>query len=139
MASPPFHLAEKETPFKLSHPHLNIAFRFGVEQGSKLRACDDLRYARTNLASIVETPIKLVNWDHVVGLSNILNASDRDWSFFKADHEAAYKQLPLKASNAKLAVVALRSPIDQRWYGFVRRTMVFGPLRGSSIITCFLG
>ena len=105
---------------------MGIAFRFGVAQGSKLRACDDLRYARTNLACVVETPIKLVNWDHVAELPNALNANGRDWSFFKADHEAAYKQLPLKDSHAKLGVVALRSPIGQSWYGLVSRAMVFG-------------
>ena len=123
---PPFPLSLDESPSKLVHPRLNVAFRFGVEQGSKLRACDDLRHARTNLACIVETPIKLASWDHVAQLSNLVNTGSRDWSFFKADHEAAYKQLPLAPEFSKLAAVALRSPVDHLWYGFVSRTMVFG-------------
>ena len=105
---------------------LSIAFRFGVEQSDKLRACDDLCHARTNLACVVETPIKLVSWDHLAELSNLANTSDRDWALFKADHEAAYKQLPLDYNHTKLAVIALRSPVDGQWYGFLSRTLMFG-------------
>ena len=103
-----------------------MAFRFGVEQSDKLRACDDLRHARTNLACVVETPIKLVCWDHLVEIANLVNDGKRDWAFIKADHEAAYKQLPMCMGHQKLAVIALRSPADDRWYGFFSRTMVFG-------------
>ena len=51
---------------------------------------------------------------------------DRDLDFFKADHEADYKQLPMDVAHSKLAAIALRSPLDNRRYGFVIRTMVFG-------------
>ena len=126
MASPPSPLALGNSPTKLAHHQLNVAFMFGVEQGEKLRACDDLRHARKNLACVLGTPINLANWDHVAQLSNLVNAGSRDWAFFKADHEAAYKQLPLDAEKAKLAVAALRSPVDNRRYCFISRTMVFG-------------
>ena len=124
----PFPLSQEASPYRLSNPELNIAFRFGVEQGEKLRACDDLRYSRTNLSCVVETPIKLVSWDHLAELSHMVNDHSRDWSFFKADHEAAYKQLPLEHSHAELAVIALRSPVDGMWYGFISRTMMFGAI-----------
>ena len=124
----PFPLCSKGRPFVLENSKLNIAFRFGVAQGEKLRACDDLRHSHTNLSCVVETPIKLVSWDHLAELTNLVNDGSRDWAFFKADHEAAYKQLPLDYSHAKLAVVALRSPIDGRWYGFLSRTMMFGAI-----------
>ena len=62
---PPFHLTAASSSFKLTRPELNIAFRFGAEQGAKLRACDDLRHAGTNLACVVETPIKLVRWGQI--------------------------------------------------------------------------
>ena len=43
----------------------NIAFRFGVTQGGKLRACDDLRRNCVNLRRTVWTPIKLPTWGHI--------------------------------------------------------------------------
>ena len=124
----PFPLCASNSPFVLHNPELNIAFRFGVEQGSKLRACDDLRRSRTNFPCVVETPIKLARWDHLAELTNLVNDGSRDWVFFIADHEAAYKQLPLDYSHAKLAVIALRSPHDGRWYGFLSRTLMFGAI-----------
>ena len=64
----------------------------------------------------------------------MLNAHDRDLAFFKADHEAAYKQLPLGYSHANLAVIAPRSPVDDQWYGFVSRTLMFGAV--STVLHC---
>ena len=124
----PFLLCSDDHPWVLTNPELNIAFRFGVKQGAKLRACDDLRYSRTNLACVVETPIKLVSWDHLAELTHLVNDRTRDWAFLKADHEAAYKQLPLDHYHSKLAVVALRSPLDGKWYGFISRTLMFGAI-----------
>ena len=124
----PFPLSTTNEPFVLNNPKLNVAFRFGVEQGSKLRACDDLRHSRTNLSCIVETPIKLVSWDHLAELANLVNDRSREWSFFKADREAAYKQLPLDYRHAKLAAIVLKSPEDGRWYGFFSRTLMFGAI-----------
>ena len=122
----PFALSTKGQPYTLKDSNLNIAFRFGVEQSDKLRACDDLRYSLTNLACVVETPIKLASWDHVAEMCHSIASSSHAWHFMKADHEAAYKQLPLDWDQAKLAVVALRSPEDGRWYGFFSRTLLFG-------------
>ena len=94
-ANRPFRLSLDRHPFVLNSPELNIAFRFGVEQIDKLRACDDLRHARTNLASVVQTPIKRARWGHVADLTNLVNDGKMDLSLSKADREAAYKQLPL--------------------------------------------
>ena len=122
----PFLLAEGNTPFTLKDKKLNIAFRFGVEQADKLRACDDLCHSMTNLACVVQTPIKLASWDHVAEMCRLVASTACDWHFFKADHEAAYKQLPLNWEHSRLAVIALRSPTDGRWYGFMSRTLMFG-------------
>ena len=102
---PPSPLSTEASPLILQHPQLNVAFRFGVEQSNNLRACGDLRHARTNLACAVETPIKLVRWRHLAELSNLVKLGGRDWAFFKADNEAAYKQLPLDPKHTKLAVI----------------------------------
>ena len=123
-------------PFPLNFPSssscvladrkLNIAFRFGVDQGGKLRACDDLKRSLTNLACSVLTPIKLVSWDHVAELCRLVSSAAFDWEFSKADHEADYKQLPLEGKHSQLAVIALKGPKTKRRYGFFIRTMVFG-------------
>ena len=124
----PFPLASTSEPHTLKFPELNIAFRFGVEQADKLRACDDLCHSRTNLACKVLTPIKLVSWDHLAEMCRRTSKFNLDWHFFKADHEAAYKQLPLNWEHSSLAVIALRSPKDNRWYGFMSRTLMFGAI-----------
>ena len=124
----PFQLSSEGSPFTLTSSEVNIAFRFGVAQAGKLRACDDLRYSRANLACSALTPIKLISWGHIAQLSRLIASSGKAWHFFKADREAAYKQLPLEFSHSKLAVIALRSPQDKRRYGFFSRTMVFGAI-----------
>ena len=106
---PPIPLTYEGDPFITKYHKLNIAFRFGLDQGGKLRACDDLRHARTTLACVVATPIKLVRWGHVVEHSNLANTGVRDWAFCKDDPEAAYKQLPLDWERAELSAIALRS------------------------------
>ena len=122
----PSPLSSSNEPFILRGPKLYIAFRFGVEQSDKLRACDDLRYSMVNLACKVETPIKLASWGHVAEMRRSVQSIERFWHFMKSDHEAAYKQLPLEWCQSSLAVVALRSPEDGRWYGFFSRTLLFG-------------
>ena len=116
---------------------MNIAFRFGVDQGAKIRACDDLRHARTNLACVVGAPIKLVRWGPLFELSDLANRDDRDWRFCKADHEASYKQLPLLWEHAVLSAIALRSPVDKRWYGSSAALWSLGHWVKFSIKTCF--
>ena len=93
----------------------NIAVRFGVEQAGKLRACDDLRHSLTNLACHVTTPIQLVSWGRISQLSHLLNNGVDDCDMFKADHEAAYKQLPLDLPDQDTAAIALRNPHDKLW------------------------
>ena len=123
-----FPLSTTKAPFTLLDPQLNIAFRFGVQQPNKLRACDDLRYAMTNLACSVVAPIKLASWDHLAEMCRSIIPSQCDWHFFKADHEAAYKKLPIDWGESSLAVIALRNPADGRGYGFMSRTHMFGAI-----------
>ena len=44
----------------------------------------------------------------------------------KADDDDAYKRLPMLPGNDLLDVAVLRSPADGEWYGFVRKTQLFG-------------
>ena len=111
----------------LPTPHQPIiAFRFGVDQSDKLRACDDLKYSKTNEFCSVKTPISLPTWDHIGQMATTVADSARPWSFLKTDHAAAYKQLPLRPDQANLAVIALRDPTTDQWAAFRSRTLVFG-------------
>ena len=124
--SPPFQLASKDGASTLTGPSLNVAFRFGVEQGAKLRACGDLRHPKPNLACAVSTPFKLALWGDLDGIYRSINNGLPVWIFSKADREASYKQLPLNEGHSKLAVIALWRPAGGRRYGFFSRTMMFG-------------
>ena len=104
----------------------NAAFRFGVSQGSKLRACDDLRHNLVNVCTAVLTPITLPTWDHLAQMSKAVFPSAKDWAFIKGDHASAYKQLPLDPKFANLTVVALRDPSSGRWMGFIPKVLLFG-------------
>ena len=59
---------------------------------------------------IVDTPINLVSWGHLAELSNLVNSGERDWAFFKADHQAEYKQLPIDPHRTQISVIAIRPP-----------------------------
>ena len=115
----------------------NVTFRFAVLQMDKIRACDDFRYGRVNLACSVRSPITLPTWDHIGQLCLDVLHSDVDWGFFKADHEAAYKNLPLSPEQANRCIVALRSPVDGLWYGFLSRTLLFGASAAVLHYNCF--
>ena len=80
----------------------------------------------TNLHCSVWTPIKLPTWDHIGQMTRNIRNTNRPWSFFKADHESAYKQLPLDPDQAHLAMVALRHPVSGLWYAFAPRALLFG-------------
>ena len=93
-----------------------------------MRACGDLKHSLANLACTVSAPIQLVSWGHLTQLPHLLTKGGGDWVLFKADHEAAYKQIPIDPADQKNAIVALRHPVSQLWYGFVTRTLIFGSI-----------
>ena len=123
---PPFELGSSMEPFAQTFPELNVAFRFGVEQGAELRARGELRYSMTNIDCVVRTPVKLVSWDHLAVISRLAVSGCRDWRFFKANREAAYKQLPMGGDHAALAAISLRLPTKNARYGFLGGTLMFG-------------
>ena len=116
---------------------INISFRFGVDQMEKLRACDDLKYGTTNLYCSVWTPIKLPTWDHIAQLAALVRGAKCAWSFFKTDHESAYKQLPISPEDQRASVVALRHPKTGAWMAFVPRTLLFGAVAAVLHYNCF--
>ena len=61
-------------------------------------------------------------------MCRVINPSKCDWRFFKSDHEEEYKLLPIDRDEISLEVIALRRPVDGRWYGFMIRTLMFGAI-----------
>ena len=115
----------------------NIAFRFGVDQADKLRACGDLRRNTANLYCTVWTPIKLPTWDRLSQLCLNIRTSDREWAFFKADRQAAYKKLPLAPEHQRLAMVALRDPVTDEWKASPPKALLFGATSAVLHYNCF--
>ena len=115
-----------QNSYELKGKNSNAAFRFGVNQSDKIRACDDLKHSRTNEACRVATPIELVTWEHVAELCRMVVDKKRSWGFFKADHASAYKQLPIGPNQAGYAIAAPKSPLDGKRYGFMPNSLMFG-------------
>ena len=63
-----------------ANKQVNIAFRFGVDQADKLRACDDLKRNHVNLHCTVWTPIKLPTWGHISQMCLNIRTSDKKWA-----------------------------------------------------------
>ena len=133
----PAKLTPDGLPAELSGDAVNIAFRFRVSQAEKLRACDDLRHSLTNETCAVMTPTQLVSSDHIAQLFKLLRGDGRSWHLLKADHEAAYKQLPLRLKDQGAAVIALRHPESSLWYSFKSRTLMFGAVAAVLHYNCF--
>ena len=91
---PPVALDSGGFPEGFKPDGYNVAFRFGVEQAAKLRACDDLKHSLANSACTILTPLQLVSRGHLSQLRWKCYQTGRDWSMFKAERETAYKQLP---------------------------------------------
>ena len=99
--------------------------RFAVWQKGKLRCCDNFKRSRVNEATLVKSPIALPSVDHLVAIADAVRAG-HPVAFFKADHEAALKQLPLKDDHAKYAVVAVLCPETGQPRYFRSKTLMFG-------------
>ena len=117
---------------------INPAFRFGAEQLDKLRACGDLKRARTNAACSILTPNSLPTWDHIALLAAKAHVLCTSWPFFKTDHESAYIWIPIRPDRAKFAVVALRNPHGGMWYGFSPKSLMFGSTASVLHYTCLI-
>ena len=113
-------------PAGFRHGFVNIAFRFGVEQAAKFRACDDSNHSLTNSACSAVTPIQMVAWDHISQLCRRCCKQGRDWALFKADREADYKLLSIAPKEQAYAAIAPRRPTVGKRFGFFSRTLMFG-------------
>ena len=135
--APPLPISPDGKGATYDYGPVNIAYRFGVDQADKRRACHDLKHNEVNLYFTVWTPVKLPTWDHIAQMCLDVRHTRRPWGFFKADHEAACKQLPLRPEHTKLAFVALRGPIASRWMAFPPKALLFGAISAALHYNCF--
>ena len=70
--------------------------------------------------------MQLVTWGHIAQMSLVLARDGGELRLFKADREAAYKQLPISPDDQWTAIVALCHPTSGKWFGFATRTLVYG-------------
>ena len=103
----------------------NADFRFSIAKPANGRAFGDLKYGLANRRCAPDTPTKLPTWDHIGQLGIRIRRNNRNFAFFEAGHEAAYKNPP-HPDRAKLFAVSLRTPTDNRRCGFLQRTLLSG-------------
>ena len=120
----PFPFDEEEQMITGEGPQLvNPAFRFGVQQGGKLRAEDDLKRSQTNRAAAIRTPVNLPTRDHFSAVIRIFEEAkmSEGSAMAKADHRDAYKQLPVRSDQECFARVALEDPASGKMRGFAQK------------------
>ena len=122
----PVELDDSGRPAGFRPRGYNVAARFGAEQAAKVRACDDLKRFLANSACDVLTPIQLASWGRLSQMCRRCCGSGRDWAFLKADHDAAYKKLPIDPADEARAAIALFRPKSGECCGFTSRTLMFG-------------
>ena len=125
------------TPYSWGAGRANAAFRFAVIQTDKVRACDDLKYGCANLACATRTPIALATWGHIGQICLDVADAGQPWSFFKADHKAAYKNLPLNPAQSDTCIATIRNPPDGLRCGFRPRSLPFGAVAAVLHYNCF--
>ena len=107
---PPSELSPDGRPLTWRSGDFNISFRHWVSQQEKLRDCDDLEHSMTNLACVVATPIQLVSWGHLSQSAQLMAVNEGGWVLFKADHQSAHRQLPIRPVDMKTAIAPYDIP-----------------------------
>ena len=88
----------------------DIAFRFGVNQIDKIRARDDVGFAKTIQACAVRTPTKLVSWGRIAEMCRSIRNKTRARGLPNADRASAYKHVPTNPDLAIFDVAGRVSP-----------------------------
>lgn len=124
MAGPFWSLAEVAAEVG---PEFAISRRFPVVQGDKVRPCDDLLRSYVNRSAWRKRKLKLPGVDDFCNLAECVRSYAAPW-FWKVDHEAAYRQIPLQASERRLAVVTFCDPSSGQKCLWIHNALPFGAL-----------
>ena len=106
----------------------NASFRFGVQQGAKLRAGGDPKRSQWNRVAAEQTPVNLAARDRVSAISRMFQeAVSLDCSATAStDHEDALKQPPVCDGRRMLSVGTISGPNSGKVRCFIPRTRLFG-------------
>ena len=106
--APPLPIDLEGSAATYTRGSVNIAFRYCSDQANKLCACDDLKYNEADLFFTIWAFIKLPTWGHIAQMCPNVRHTKKEWEFYKSDHEAEYKQLPMRPEHANLAMAPHR-------------------------------
>ena len=70
-------------------------------------------------------PINHISRDRKDELSRITASAGVGWKFANDTREDSYKKPRLRLDIPHLDAIALRGPVEKRWYGFPTRAMTF--------------
>ena len=112
------------------------SFPFGVGQGPKRRAANDLKRSDANKAAAGRRLVKLPTWGRVAAVSRTLRGS-KCLVMAKAGRAAPHAQLPATERHNKLATFALRDPGAQKLKGFITDTQLFRS--AAAVLRCSTG
>ena len=87
----------------------NADFRFSIAKPANGRAFGDLKYGLANRRCAPDTPTKLPTWDHIGQLGIRIRRNNRNFAFFEAGHEAAYKNPPPPGSRETIRGISADS------------------------------
>ncbi|KAF4648675.1 hypothetical protein FOL47_002932, partial [Perkinsus chesapeaki] len=78
--------------------------RFGVQQGEKLRPCDDFRRSKLNASMCFMSKVSFPSPDATVATARMVASAcgTTDLSFWKSDHSSAYRQVPCHPDSYKM-------------------------------------
>ena len=107
----------------------NLASRFGLQPGKKLRVVDGLRRSPTDTAAAARTSVNPLTWDHFAALVRTFQAKGTSGNVAtaKADSGYAYIQLPARDGRKMWVVVFPKDPPSGKMRGFIPETQLFGP------------
>lgn len=109
-------------------PEFFVSRRFGVDQGGNVRPCDDFLRSYLNRTVWCSRKLKLPQVDDFCALASACFAAGLTPQFWKVDHEAAYRQIPLRPDQRRLAVVVFCDPVSGERRFWIHRSLPFGAL-----------
>jgi len=109
-------------------PDFFVSRRFPVVQGEKVRPCDDFLRSFVNRLAWCRKKLRLPRVDDFCLLASALFADGASPKFWKVDHKAAYRQIPLLRSERRLAVVVFCDPESGELCYWVHQALPFGAL-----------
>ena len=105
-----------------------ISRRFGVAQSDKIRPCDDAKRSHLNEAAFIDSKLSLSGVDDFLSLAAYVSETfpDQETVFFKRDHGAAYRQIPIAPDEIPKAVVVFCHPLSKKKIYYVHTALPFG-------------